>query len=120
MLQFSYLNVFQSRAHVMNSHIITNNRRVQAVRGQQLRPPEPLSSHPGRASLEAQDLARQSAPPESVLALPAGPGRLLLVRRRRLVYGVNVERVAEMRVWVGGLGVGDGLVRRWKVRGLEV
>ena len=56
---------------------------------------------------------------EPVLALAAGP-RLLLVRRRRLVYGVDVERVAEVRVRVAGLRVRDGLIGRREVRGLEV
>ncbi len=110
--------------HVVHPHVIANNRRVYAVRvwGQQLRPAEPFPPHPGRASLQAQDLTRQSAPrvrAEPILALPAGP-RLLLVRRRRLVYGVDVERVAEVGVRVTGLRVGDGLVGRREVRGLEV
>lgn len=89
---------------------------------QQLRPAERFPPHTGRASLQAEDLSRQAAPSmcaETVLALSAGP-RLLLVRRRRLVYRVNVERVAEVGVRVAGLRVGDGLVGRREVRGLEV
>lgn len=89
---------------------------------EKLWPAEAFPPHPGRASLQAQDLAREPAPPvgaEPVLALPSGP-RLLLVRRRRLVQGVDVERVAEVRVGVTGLRVGDGLVGRREIRRLEV
>lgn len=85
-------------SHIVHPHVITNNRRLYAVHvwGQQLRPAETFPPHPGRA-FQAEDLTRQSAPPvrtEPLLALPTGP--LLLVRRRRLVYGVDVERVAEV------------------------
>lgn len=108
-------------AHVVHPHVIHHNRGLQAVRvrGQQLRPAEPFPPHPGRASLQAQDLTRQPAPPEPLLALAAGP-RLLLVRGGRLVDGVHAEGVAEVGVRVAGLRVGDGLVRRREVRGLEV
>lgn len=122
--KFTHLNLLQSVPHVVHAHAVANDRLVDAVRvrGQQLRPAEPFPPHPGRASLQAQDLTRQAAPPvraEPVLALPAGP-RLLLVRRRRLVYGVDVEGVAEVGVRVAGLRVGDGLVGRREVRRLEV
>lgn len=108
-------------AHVVHSHV-TNTRRLYAVhvRGQQLRPAEAFPPHPG-GTIQAQDLTRQAAPPvptEPILALPPGP--LLLVRRRRLVQRVDVERVAEVRVGVTGLRVGDGLVGRREVRRLEV
>lgn len=82
----TYLNILQPVAHVVHAHIITNNSRIQAVCVwvQQLRPPP----HSGRASLQAQDLTRNTAShvraAEPILALPARP-RLLLVRRRRLV-----------------------------------
>lgn len=107
--------------HVVHPHVLAHHSRLQAVRvrGQQLRPAEPFPPHPGRASLQAQDLTRQSAPPEPLLGLPAGP-RLLLVRRGRLVYGVHVEGVAEVRVRVAGLRVRDGLVGWGEVGGLEV
>lgn len=122
-VHLTHLDVLQSVPHVVHPHVIPNDRRVEAVvRREQLRPAEPFPPHPGRASLQAQDLARQAAPAvraEPVLALAAGP-RLLLVRRGRLVYGVDVERVAEVRVRVAGLRVGDGLVGRREVRGLEV
>lgn len=111
-------------SHVVHPHAVTDHRLVDAVsvRRQQLRPAEAFSPHPGRASLQAEDLTGQAAPAvraEPVLALTARP-RLLLVRRRRLVYGVDVERVAEVRVGVAGLRVGDGLIGRRKVRRLEV
>lgn len=120
----THLYILQPVPHVVHSHVIPNNRGVDAVpvRGQQLRPAEPFPPHPGRTSLQAQDLTRQSAPcvsSEPILALPPGP-RLLLVRRRGLVYGVDVKGVPEVGVGVTGLRVGDGLVRGWEVRGLEV
>lgn len=123
-IKSTHLHILQSVPQVDHPHVITNNRLLDAVRvrGQQLRPAEPFPPHPGRASLQAQDLTRQAAPTvcaETILALSAGP-RLLLVRRRRLVYGVKVERVAEVGVVVAGLLVGDGLVGRREVRGLEV
>lgn len=122
LVQSTYLNIIQSVAQVVHAHVIANNRRVQAVRvrREQLRPPKRFPPHPGRTPLQAQDLTRQSAPPvgaEALLALPDGP-RLLLVRWRRLVYGV--KRVAEVGVRVTGLRIGDGLVGRREVRGLEV
>lgn len=123
-LRRTHLNILQSVSHVVHPHVIANNRLLYVVRmwRQQLRPAEPFPPHNGRASLQAEDLSRQAAPSmcaEAVLALSAGP-RLLLVRRRRLVYRVNVERVAEVGVRVAGLRVGDGLVGRREVRGLEV
>lgn len=118
------MDVLQAVAHVLQPHVITDHRLLDAVgvRGQQLRSAEGVPPHPGRASLQTQDLTGQAAPgvrPEPVLALPARP-RLLLVRRRRLVYGVNVEGVAEVGVGVAGLRVGDGLVGRREVGRLEV
>jgi len=108
--------------HVVHPHAVTDNRRLYAVhvRRQQLWPAEAFPPHPGRA-VQAQDLTRQSAPPvpsEPLLGLPPRP--VLLVRRLRLVYGVDVERVPEVGVGVTGLRVGDGLVGRREVRGLEV
>lgn len=121
---YTHLDVLQAVAHVLHSHAVPNHRLVDAVcvRRQQLRSAEAFPPHPGRSSLQTQDLAGQAAPgvrSQPVLALPAGP-RLLLVRRRRLVYGVNVEGVAQVGVGVSGLRVGDGLVRRREVRRLEV
>lgn len=120
----THLNILQAVAHVLHPHVIANHWLVDAmsVRRQQLRSAEAFSPHPGRSSLQTEDLTGQAAPgvrAERVLALPAGP-RLLLVRRRWLVYGVNVEGVAEVGVGVAGLRVGDGLVRRREVRRLEV
>lgn len=120
----THLNILQAVAHVLHPHVIANHRLVDAVcvRRQQLRSAEAFPPHPGRSSLQTQDLTGQAASgmrAEPVLALPAGP-RLLLVRRRRLVYGVNVERVAEVGVGVARLRVGDWLVRRREVRRLEV
>lgn len=120
----THLNVLQAVAHVLHPHVITNHRLVDAVcvRRQQLWSAEAFPPHPGRSSLQTQDLTSQPTPgmrAEPVLALPAGP-RLLLVRRRWLVYGVNVEGVAEVGVGVAGLRVGDRLVRRREVRRLEV
>lgn len=119
----THLNILQAVAHVLHPHVIANHRLVDVcVRRQQLRSSESFPPHPGRASLQTQDLTSQAAPgvcAEPVLALSAGP-RLLLVRRRWLVEGVNVEGVAEVGVGVAGLRVGDGLVRRREVRRLEV
>lgn len=120
----THLNVLQTVAHVLQPQVIAYHRLLDAVcvRRQQLRSAEAVPPHRGRSSLQTQDLTGQAAPgvrTEPVLALPARPW-LLLVRRRRLVYGVNVEGVAEVGVGVAGLRVGDGLVRRREVRRLEV
>lgn len=119
--------------HVVHGHALPDHRRLDAVgvRGQQLRPAEALPPHPGRApssppsssAVQAEDLAGQAAPAvrrQPLLALAARPRLLLVVGRRRLVQGVDVEGVAQVRVRVTGLRVGDGLVGGREVRRLEV
>lgn len=81
----------------------------------------------GGAALQSREVRDEAGPAVGgeagrVLALPAGPGALLLAggRRRRLVQRVDGEGVPEVGVGVGGLGVRQRLVRRREVRGLEV
>lgn len=54
------------------------------------------------------------------LALAAGPSLLLAGRWVRSVDGVQGEGVSKVGIRVCGLGVGQGLVRRWEVRGLKI
>lgn len=123
MRQVSHLDVLHPVVHLVHPHVVADHRGLQAVHvcGQQLRPSEALSPDPRGTAVQTQNLSGQAAAgmrPQALLTLAARP-RLLLVGRLGLVYGVDVERV-HVGVRVAGLRVGDGLVRRREIRGLEV
>ena len=93
----------------------------------QLGAPVRLPAAAGRAALQRREVGDEAGAGVGgeagrVLALPAGPGALLLAggRRRRLVERVDGEGVPEVGVGVAGLGVRQRLVRGGEVRGLEV
>lgn len=113
----------------MEAQVVGQGGGVEAVAvgQQQLGAAVGFSTAPGRAALqgrEVRDEAGATVGGEAgrLLALPGGPSALLLAggRRRRLVQGVDGERVPEVGVGVAGLRVRQRLVGRGEVGGLEI
>lgn len=124
-----YLHLLHLVGHVVQAQVIGQRRGIQPVPvgQQQLGAAESLPAAAGGAALQSREVRHQPGAgvrgqPRRLLALPVGPSALLLAgrRRRRLVQGVDGERVPEVRVGVAGLGVRQRLVRGWEVGGLEV
>lgn len=116
-------------SHVVQAQVIGQRGGIQPVPvGQeQLGAAVRFPAGAGGAALQRREVRNKAGATVGgeagrVLALPAGPGALLLAggRRRRLVQRVDGEGVPEVGVGVAGLGVRQRLVRRGEVRGLEV
>lgn len=124
-----YLHLLHLVSHVVQAQVIGQRRGVQPVPvgQQQLGAAESLPAAAGRAALQRREVRHQPGAgvrgqPRRLLALPVRPSALLLAgrRRRRLVQGIDGERVPEVRVGIAGLGVRQRLVRGREVGGLEV
>lgn len=63
-------------AYIVQSDVITHGIDSMDVRRQQIRSPEAIPPHPGRAPFEAQNGAAEpnaAVGPEGLLTLPPGP-----------------------------------------------